>query len=90
MSLFTGEFFSHSNVLSHVVRQYYIPHREIETLKEEKESDRIELEKRLEDAAKMLTTVLKPTAVKNDGGSSGKTTRGSRAGKGFGNKRKSP
>ena len=64
-------------------------HREIETLKKEKESDRIELEKRLEDAAKMLTTVLKPTAVKNEGGSSDKST-GSSAGKGFGNKRKSP
>ena len=88
VSLFTV-FFSHSNILSHVVRQYYIPHREIETLKKEKESDRIELEKRLEDAAKMLTTVLKPTAVKNDGGSSDKFT-GSSAGKGFGNKRKSP
>ena len=56
--------------------------REIETLKKEKESDRIELEKRLEDAAKMLTTVLKPTAVKKEAASS--------AGKGFGNKRKSP
>ena len=81
--------FSHSNVLSHVVRQYYIPHREIETLKKEKESDRIELEKRLEDAAKMLTTVLKPSAVKKEGGSSDKSTVSS-TGKGFGNKRKSP
>ena len=58
-------------------------------MKKEKESDRIELEKRLEDAAKMLTTVLKPTAVKKEGGSSDKSTASS-AGKGFGNKRKSP
>jgi hypothetical protein len=32
-------------------------------LRKEKESDRVELEKRLDDAAKMLTTVLRPTAV---------------------------
>ena len=64
---------------------------EIETLKKEKESDRIELEKRLEDAAKMLTTVLKPTPAKKEGGSSDRST-GSSTGKGFGNrsKRKSP
>lgn len=59
-------------------------------MKKEKESDRIELEKRLEDAAKMLTTVLKPTAgVKKEGGSSDKSTASS-AGKGFGKERKSP
>ena len=43
---------------------------EIETLKKEKESDRVELEKRLDDAAKMLTTVLRPTAVEEEDGSS--------------------
>lgn len=90
--LFAGEFIV-VFMYSHVVRQYYclhyIPHREIEALKKEKESDRIELEKRLEDAAKMLTTVLKPSAVKKEGGSSDKSTVSS-TGKGFGNKRKSP
>lgn len=46
---------------------------EIETLRKEKESDRVELEKRLDDAAKMLTTVLRPTAVEEeeDGSSRG-------------------
>jgi len=39
-------------------------------LKKEKESDRVELEKRLDDAAKMLTTVLRPTAVEGEDGSS--------------------
>ena len=39
---------------------------EIETLRKEKESDRVELEKRLDDAAKMLTTVLRPTAVEEE------------------------
>ena len=76
-----------SSFLSIVANVNKKSRREIETLKKEKESDRIELEKRLEDAAKMLTTVLKP--VKKEGGSSDKSTASS-AGKGFGNKRKSP
>jgi len=69
---------------------FYDAYREIESLKKEKESDRIALEKRLEDAANVLTTVLKPSVVEKEGGRSSSSSDRSTGSRGFGNKRKSP
>ena len=70
MAILTSSFYSLTyTIWLHNISFYINLNRycsEIETLRKEKESDRVELEKRLDDAAKMLTTVLRPTAVEEE------------------------